>query len=905
MAEIRIQWRRDWSPLHPLRHWPKVSIGSGAYTATGSELSRVPCFRAIGGLGAVVFLHRRRSCRVHVRRLTRKLSETAEMPREESPNPADFTADIESIESQIRSLDRIRGQAAGTSFPTKSNKSGLSALNDLETLADSTQLATGSLLQKGNTGTNALVASILEESHDDPGTENLVLLNLFEDLQCEQPQVFKVPKDIAHQLDQRTSEDEKPFALPLPWNDESENAQSARVPVAAAISEISRSRASLGKSEALFHSNISSTAMPTASAPTSMPLAELLKICGYTSAPLFGEGGVSITGVVDVAERATKGDFLLLTSSAAAHDGALLEQALEQGISAIGILDESDMSREEAGKLFSRFSDRGLQAVVLLSSGLPSPAHCLAEAFYASSRAQAPMKLIGVIGGQEYDVRTTAWLLFKLLESAKGPAKTGLLSDRRCMIAFQSKDVGQSLTCCAIQELLAEMSGAGVGACVVEILPGASAFQEVGFDVLVDLGQTRDAPAAEELRQRCLQTSKAVVGPHECADRVRAGSSLATYRVEVSSFEDDKSDWTKLTKAKIVEKLVDLGINDIRADAKKPELVQMLEELLPSGDAVETTSSAPLSPPASLNCLCGRAIPTPSMRQCHLTLSGWGLEHGLNLPLLKDTSPAAVAALCAAGAILRCDDPLTDIQGLASRLEAINPPPGTFEIFSSEDMHDSAVLLHEAASPLHVEQALQVTRSSMAHAPNMQTQLTAVFGCDGEVSRGDRAKFGWALAACDKLILTSASPRGEPPMQILEDILEAVKQQRSRAELDWKAPLEVHVVADRADAIKLAALLNRDQQKLQLAQASLVFGRSYDDGCEAADQEGAIRTWLCNDRKIIADSLHLAEGLNSSSLEDEQMPWGIRRDGQFYPGRSLHWSYAVGVSVEDQVVERL
>ncbi|CAE7626407.1 murE1 [Symbiodinium sp. CCMP2456] len=902
MAEIRIQWRRGWSPLHPLRQWPKVSIGNGAYTATGSELSRVPCFRAIGGLGAVVFLHRRRGCRLHLRPLSRKLSETAEMPREESPNPADFTADIENIESQIRSLDRIRGQAAGTSFPPKSTKSGLSALNDLETLADSTQLAEGSLLLKGNTGTNALVASILEESHDNPEAENLVLLNLFEDLHCDEPQILKVPENIAHQLDQRTSEDEKLLALPLPCNDESENAQSARVPVAAAISEISRSGASLGKSEALFHSNIPSTTISTASAPISMPLAELLEMCDYSSAPLFGEGGVSITGVVDVAQRATKGDFLLLTSSAAAHDGVLLEQLFEQGMSAIGLLAESDMSREEAGKLFSRFSDKGLQAVVLLSSGLPSPAHRLAEAFYASSRARAPMQLIGVIGGQEYDVRTTAWLLFKLLESAKGPAKTGLLSDRRCMIAFQSKDVGDSLTCCAIQELLAEMSGAGVGACVVEIPPGASAFQEVDFDVLVDLGQTRDAPAAEVLRQRCLQTSKAVVvGPHECADSLRAGSSLATYSVEVSSFEGVK---TTPTKAQIVEKLKDLGVDDIPAGAKKAELVKMLEELLPSGDAVETTSSAPLSP-ASLNCLCGRTMPTPSMRQCHVELTGWGLELGLNLPLLKDSSPAAVAALCAAGAILRCDDPLTDIQGLAARLEAINPPPGTFEIFSSEDMHDSAVLLHEAASPLDVEQALQVTRSSMAHAPNMQTQLTAVFGCDGEVSRGDRAKFGWALAACDKLILTSASPRGEPPMQILEDILEAVKQQRSCLELDWKAPLEVHVVADRADAIKLATLLNRNQPNLQLAQASLVFGSSYDDGCDAADQEGAIRTWLCNDRKIIADSLHLAEGLNSSSLEDDQMPWGIRRDGPLYPGRSLHWSYAVGVSVEDQVVERL
>ena len=900
MAEIRIQWRRAWSPLHPLQ-WTKVSTGNGAYTASGSESSgSVPCFRAIGGLGAVVVLHRRRSCRLHLRRLTavRKLSgKAAEMPREESLNPADFTADIENIESQIRSLDRICGQAAGTSFPPKSNKSGLSALNDLETLADSTQLAPGSLIEQGNAGTDALVASILEESHDDPESENLVLLNLFKDLQSDEPQVLKVPAGIAHQLDERTSHDEKLVTLPLPCNDESENAQSARVPVAAAISEISRSRASLGKSEALFHSNISSTTMPTASTPSSMPLGELLETCGYMFAPLFGEGGVSITGVVDVAQRATEGDFLLLSSNAA--DGFLLEQALEQGVSAIGILAESDMSREEAGKLFSRFSDTGLQAVVLLSSGLPSPAHCLAEAFYASSRPQAPMQLIGVIGGQEYDVRTTAWLLFKLLESAKGPAKTGLLSDRRCMIAFQSKDVGDSLTCCAVQELLAEMAGAGVGACVVEILPGAAAFQEVDFDVLVDLGETRDAPAAEVVRQKCLQTSKAVVGPH---DGVQAGSSLATYSVEVSSFEDEKSALANLTKAKIVEKLVDLGVDDIPADAKKPELVQMLEELLPSsGDAVETQASTTVS--TASNCLYGRTTPTPFMRQCHMELSGLGLERGLNLPLLKDTSPAAVAALCAAGAILRCDDPLTDIRGLASRLEAINPPPGTFEIFSSEDVHDSAVLLHEAASPLHVEQALRVTRSSMAHAPNLLTQLTAVFGCDGEVSRGDRAKFGWALAACDKLILTSASPRGEPPMQILEDILEAVKQQRSCLELN--APLEVHVVADRADAIKLATLLNRNQLKPQLAQASLVFGSSYDDVCDAADQEGAIRTWLCNDRKMIADAMHLAEGLNSSSLEDDQMPWGIFPDGRLYPGRSLHWSYAVGVSAEDQVVERL
>ena len=616
-----------------------------------------------------------------------------------------------------------------------------------------------------------------------------------------------------------------------------------------------------------------------------------------------------------MATLATKGDLLLMSTprESLAED---VQQAVTQGVSAIGLIaTELEEGMNEAGQLFDQFSDAGLQSLVVLDSS-SSPASCLAKAFYSASYRESNMQLIGVVGGEEYDVRTAAWLLLKLLESSKGPAKTGLLSDRRCMMAFQSKDVGHLLTDCMLHELLADMAATGVEACVVEVLPGSATFEGVVFDVVMDLGDAPNAVShAALLRQRCLQTSEVVVCPEGCASQMGERGSFVTYALEELPAEVTKeSELSKLTKPQIVQKLADLGIEGFPESARKADLVQLLAEHLPESEAIESKSlegleSASRESRGTSTCLCGRIGPVRGVR-LELQLSGLGMRGGtkesfVTLKLLKEASKAVVAALGAADVILQDQD--ANIESLAAELETMSPPPGTFEIFASEQKPSSAVILHEAPSPLDVKQALQVIKSSLSHQAR-SPKVTAVFGCDGEVSRGERAKFGWALASCDRVVLTSASPRGEPPMQILEDILEAVKQQRE-FELNEAGSLDVFVVADRADAIKQATLLSvidsfDDGQEEPLAEVAIVFGSSYDDARDAADHEGEIRSWLCNDRKIILDSLRLAEGLSSSSLQ--HMPWRSSKTRMVqFPGRSLHWSYTLDVSNKGDVTERL
>lgn len=93
----------------------------------------------------------------------------------------------------------------------------------------------------------------------------------------------------------------------------------------------------------------------------------------------------------------------------------------------------------------------------------------------------------------------------------------------------------------------------------------------------------------------------------------------------------------------------------------------------------------------------------------------------------------------------------------------------------------------------HTEDALRNLISS-ARELTPQGRLILVFGCGGERDRSKRPAMGLAAGACDWVVLTSDNPRGEDPLQILNDVTVGLQ----------KASARYVVEPDRAQAIERA-----------------------------------------------------------------------------------------------------
>jgi len=185
-----------------------------------------------------------------------------------------------------------------------------------------------------------------------------------------------------------------------------------------------------------------------------------------------------------------------------------------------------------------------------------------------------------------------------------------------------------------------------------------------------------------------------------------------------------------------------------------------------------------------------------------------------------------------------------------------------------------------------------------------KANVTVVFGCDGEVSRGDRAKFAWALAeCCDRIVLTSASPGVEPPMQVIEDVLEAIRGFRSWNQMP---AAEILVVVDRADAIKLATMSPHPN-------VTLLFGSSMHDSYEATDESGEVKSWLFSDGRLLTEALRLPEEFGEDGKDGKDggratnPPWLQSKGGKKFllPGQSLHWSYGIEITSDGKTHECL
>lgn len=787
----------------------------------------------------------------------------------EAPADARLPQGIRRIAAELRKLESITSaysQIAPFGFPQKSTPEGLAAMNELEDLINGVELD-----KLDNQEAQLLVASLQHEKSEfgQIVSEALHILRDGKDHPAF-PAAQKII-DLLGRTDANgdTQVDPTPaWPLPPSESDSAPNAQNARWPILAALDQTCKDgERSLGLAEAELYMEPGQRSQPKA-----MTLKKILKAA--PSHKVLGAAETSITGVVDVMERAVPGDLLLVEVDDSSFDQEFINSTLEEAdsreVSAVVFLAQTvDLKLLEVSWEGEQRSSVKAAAVLPQVAKGQALAVSLARVFFGTEKIVRKMTKIAVVG-DHLEVRSASWLLFKMLEIYAGASKTGFINNRCSMIAQRSLGTG-TLTRCTVEEILAGMNAAEVDFCVAEVLPGSDSFDHVDFDLVVDLSGDATISAAR------------LVSP-KTGESATKGKGKVSYSFEIPRLQvADLEDYVKLTKNEVAQELESRGVDISPAKTTKKELLEKLQELLVSSDPQPRPSKAEKNG-QSLHA----SFTSVGLRGLELKLMGLGMDEHLSLPSLGLCSPNAItAAICAAHVL--ADAPAV------TKLPQIPPPPATLELFTeaptgagSAGSAGIAGVLHQGSSPEEVKLALKTMAEVMS---DPKATFTVVFGCDGEVSRGDRAKYGWALAEhCDRIVLTSASPGVEPPMQIIEDILEAIRGYRTWHKM--KTLLEVFVVSDRADAIKLGAITpKRDGEA---PDVTLVFG-SDQDSYVAPDEFGLLRSWLFQDRRLLSEALELAQELR----EDGTQPaWLQRRGGRHFvvPGRSLHWSYGIDIS---------
>ncbi|MCI8440973.1 MAG: UDP-N-acetylmuramoyl-L-alanyl-D-glutamate--2,6-diaminopimelate ligase [Provencibacterium sp.] len=171
----------------------------------------------------------------------------------------------------------------------------------------------------------------------------------------------------------------------------------------------------------------------------------------------------------------------------------------------------------------------------------------------------------------------------------------------------------------------------------------------------------------------------------------------------------------------------------------------------------------------------------------------------LSMPGSYSVSNALCAAACAAQLGVEPEEAfaaLSKSAGVPGRMEVIAVPlPFT-------------VIRDYAHTPEEIRSVLSAVRS---FAP---ARVVTLFGCPGERDRTKRPEMARAVARySDAAILTSDNPRGEDPMQIIEDALAGFQG----------AKMPVKVFADRYDAIRWALENGRERDILML------LGKGHED----------------------------------------------------------------------------
>eukprot|EP00929_Paragymnodinium_shiwhaense_P101756 TRINITY_DN64914_c0_g2_i1.p1 TRINITY_DN64914_c0_g2~~TRINITY_DN64914_c0_g2_i1.p1 ORF type:complete len:1078 (+),score=282.80 TRINITY_DN64914_c0_g2_i1:107-3340(+) len=708
-----------------------------------------------------------------------------------------------------------------------------------------------------------------------------------------------------------------------------------------------------------------------------------------------------IAGIVDVADLARRGDVFLASLDARESQEDLFEDlnvAAEQGAAACVVLlrGSPGLLRGKAEQILSQ-APKNLGLLILAESSSISVAQLASAYFGTKHRLETSgVKLVGMLGSDALEVRSASWLLYSALERHKADAKAAsLLGARRAMVRGGCVELPrprgaaqqQLLTPCIVHELLSEVIDSESSACVLEMAPGgqtADAFDTLNLNLLVDLGASSSrstASTVEEYSSRLSALKLAGMNPagiiqfDEAEDEgeLRGDARLqcrfdlpphakgfhAPGDIDPYAFETLKQ---KLEAADLKGvKMSGDAVDDEAKAASEADYLKAKEIEFEHQEARsplrpgELRREAPEAASAARSGLvCGSVSDRSRYGSLALRLSLDEEVVEVALPLFgRGAARGAVAAVTAAMQLAGGPRDAA-FKAVVEALRGVRAAPGVFELMTSLSSWPpkSACLLHEASSPQEVRRALEAVRewaSVGAATPSDAPKITAVFSCDGEERRGDRAKCGWALAElCDRVVLTSKHPRREPPMQVLEDVLEAMRatvqpdyattphpHEPERLPAKTAALAEVHVVADRTDALKLGVCLSTTEFGPDI---TIVFGGEADFQ-EAADDEGRVLKWHQEDRRLLAEILEVterlakwgaldeaslqgltAEAIKAAKKDAEQIdistvPWTftkhpmvaakVERSVLSLPGESLHWSYSKKLASDGSVAEKL
>ncbi len=183
-------------------------------------------------------------------------------------------------------------------------------------------------------------------------------------------------------------------------------------------------------------------------------------------------------------------------------------------------------------------------------------------------------------------------------------------------------------------------------------------------------------------------------------------------------------------------------------------------------------------------------------RGCEMRIVGDGIDERIHSRLLGQPNVWNVLAACTVAWGMGIGPEMWQ-----KGLDSLPPVPGRMELVPGGEKLGVLVLVDYAHTPDALERAFLTARSLA------ERRLIGVFGCGGDRDKGKRPLMAKAAAThCDLVVVTSDNPRSEPPMAIIQEIVEGFKgtsMARREPHQDGPAPAYT-VIEDRAEAIRWA-----------------------------------------------------------------------------------------------------
>jgi len=408
----------------------------------------------------------------------------------------------------------------------------------------------------------------------------------------------------------------------------------------------------------------------------------------------------SVTGIAYDSRRVERG-FLFVAVKGFKTDGHLyIQDAVNRGAAAV-VMQQDLPVPGDAVKILAPDTRRLLPQLSARFFGYPA----------------RKMKMIGVTGTNG---KTTTTNLIENIYRAHG-VKTGLIGTIHNRIGNRVLAVEHTTPeSTDLQSLLAQMTGAGVEAVIMEVSSHALALRRVDqceFDTAVFTNLTQDHLDFHGSMEDYL-AAKLVLFEQLGRDAYKTGPKQAVVNADDPAAKRIKAACTVPVITYGIKRQADISAADVKISTRGVSFTAVLD---------------------------GEAMP-------------------LNLKMTARfnvyNSLAAIAAGIAAGI------PPATIKGA---LEGVSGVPGRFELVDRGQSF--AVVIDYAHTPDGLENVLSTAREVS------KGKVIAVFGCGGDRDRTKRPLMGEIAVRLSSLaVVTSDNPRSENPLNIINDIMTGVQR---------------------------------------------------------------------------------------------------------------------------------